>query len=1730
MSALDLVKSRSLRLLDYLAALATDLRGAPRRRLAEYTPVPVLPRDVPVHAAVRLGPGETRASWLEVGKVAAPEPPRVPRELYPYIGGVEVLPDAPPALPVDLPERAAGRGEDPAAVTRAHARWVHDSWQPWAAPARAAHAARQLYERLFDLRLRHAADTAGLQLVWGHSVLSWQPAAAGGEQVIVEHPLLVTPVQVEVDQDTGLIRVSPDGSTVLETDPVRGLEAPELRSLPGLRDRLRADPPDVWDPAELAEIHDQLVAPLGLDAAVLPGPDLPPPGPDARVVDTWALFLRPRPATGARFYSELREAMAELDFLPEAVAAVVAPDALVTEALEEARGEFAGGGNPDPIGGGADDGWAATGARLLMPLPTNDDQERVATQLATSRGVTVQGPPGTGKSHTIANLVCHLVAHGRRVLVTAQDEQALVVLREKIPAELRHLSVAVLGSSQADIEELRASVVEIQAAVADVDLRAETRQVAGLAAELDAVRSRTRALELELVELLRGEEHEFELPHGRARAADVSEWLARNEHELGLVPDRLDPVAPPPLRPGELVDLVALARQISPEEAAAAGRPLPDPTALPGATPLSALFQRLDELGSGVAEAERAGLTAIAVDQLGEAGLAQLRAETLAGVAALRAVEEPWLVALRDQCASSPRLADFWRGQAAELAAAVTALHALRVRVFGHTAQVPGGDPRDQLRLLGELRERLAGGRGLPRFGGRELREFAERLIVDGYPAKTVADLDIAAAVIEGRVRSAAALTRHADMAVQLGAPPLAEGPGGGGEAGVFAALPALDAVSSAMAAALTWDSGPGPALAGRLRALFPALPVRPTSSDLLRHAELLELAGARIAQRAAETELADLAELLRIGRHTPEASVLWSELTDALRSRDLDAWARALEESARLRALRPAAHRRAELAERLATVAPRWAGLILADLGDPTTCGDPEQLAGLWRWRQAETWLDDLHSGADVPALQRRLDDATESVRRLVLEVARRSARLALANNLGPEQRQALTGWVQALSRIGKGTGRFAGRWRAEARGHMTEAMGAVPIWIMPIHRVMESFDPRVNDPFDVVIVDESSQCDVLSLGVLSLGRKAVVVGDDQQTSPSAVGISRDRVFALIEDHLPDVAHRSLLDVEASLYDTATRVFPRTVVLKEHFRCLPEIIGFSNRFYDHQILPLRETPEVTVGPALRPVRVAGGGRAPGRFGDANAVEAAAVVDQIVDCCADPAYDGMTFGVVTLLGAGQPRLIEHSLVEKLGEEEYVRRRIRVGDPYQFQGDERDVIFVSVVADDNRSAATRRRDMQRVNVAASRARDQLWVFHTVAAETLRDDDVRRQLIEYMYAARAPDEVARLQDLCESEFERAVLREILARGFRVRPQHPVGRFRIDLVIEGESARIAVECDGDRYHGPEQWEADLRRQRILERLGWTFWRIRGSEFYRHPARTLDGLWQRLDQMGIRPAPASPTPPDPAEEMRWTPLAPTVPTARIAPDTQPNAGSPDAPTAPLRPAGPGTPPDSTGPGGSGIADLGTPGVPPGVPYQRPEPPGESTATGPAHPGPSRTGPPVGAGDAVPDGYRHAGWVRPEEAEAVLTALALARDVPVGATGGRARIVAIDPCDLLLAHPELAASGSGGGEVEPQPGAAVLLRPRAGPNAGGRRITWLTEREARAVLRAADRRRDQPVDLSDRAPTGPGGSTRAGLVQYFPEESDVARRYGSVTRLLRAEPAGGRPPRPGRP
>jgi hypothetical protein len=75
---------------------------------------------------------------------------------------------------------------------------------------------------------------------------------------------------------------------------------------------------------------------------------------------------------------------------------------------------------------------------------------------------------------------------------------------------------------------------------------------------------------------------------------------------------------------------------------------------------------------------------------------------------------------------------------------------------------------------------------------------------------------------------------------------------------------------------------------------------------------------------------------------------------------------------------------------------------------------------------------------------------------------------------------------------------------------------------------------------------------------------------------------------------------------------------------------------------------------------------------------------------------------------------------------------------------------------------------------------------------------------------------------------------------------------------MVIEGpDGRRLAVECDGDRFHGPEQWREDMRRQRVLERVGWRFWRCFASSFYRDSNRAIGDLFETLSRLGIEPMP---------------------------------------------------------------------------------------------------------------------------------------------------------------------------------------------------------------------------------------------------------------------------------
>lgn len=169
------------------------------------------------------------------------------------------------------------------------------------------------------------------------------------------------------------------------------------------------------------------------------------------------------------------------------------------------------------------------------------------------------------------------------------------------------------------------------------------------------------------------------------------------------------------------------------------------------------------------------------------------------------------------------------------------------------------------------------------------------------------------------------------------------------------------------------------------------------------------------------------------------------------------------------------------------------------------------------------------------------------------------------------------------------------------------------------------------------------------------------------------------------------------------------------------------------------------------------------------------------------------------------------------------------------------------------------ARTDRASAQRFNVAASRARDRMYLFRSFRREDIRNPgDLRGLLLDHFRNPIMQDcrQVNSLRELCDSDFEERVFDALVERGYRVTPQVPAGGFRLDMVVEGsDNRRLAIECDGARYHGPDRYFEDLNRQRVLERAGWTFWRCWGANFYRDPERVLADLFETLEEMGIEP-----------------------------------------------------------------------------------------------------------------------------------------------------------------------------------------------------------------------------------------------------------------------------------
>ncbi len=1465
-------REKLTRVFRYLEAL-NQHRNPAKRQIREQ-PWSMALRNLPEHSSIQRGTGKTGSSKVKDGngqsledggasfvlKVQRPRltpAPEPPEELTAWLKDGWDDPHGAIAIEETL-EESGIRGEqkiakftdDPARTASLEGwRRKRDEWAKGEKPAREA---MKIFETFYALYGRIDREAERVELILGDGILSWRRSE--GE---IFHPILLQRLQLQFD-------AAVPEFTVTEADHPVELYTALFQSMNDVDARAIGRCHEELDEAGFHPLMNGSTSGFLKRLVVLLSPRgefLEESAPRAETNDPCIgrdpiLFLRARTLGFAAAIEGILVDLRSREDLPWSLLNIV--------------------GEESPISGAGDNtpparGSARSDREVLLSKPANPEQIRIAQQLEEHGGVLVQGPPGTGKTHTIGNLVGHLLAQGKSVLVTSHTTKALRMVRHHIVSELRPLCVSVLESDLDSRKQLESAVGSIAERLSRADAGSLEMEATKLETERAELRKKLEEVREQLTEARADEYRDIAIAGNCWAPADAARQVVEDKDLHGWIPGPVAAVAPLPLSHGELADLYRTGVSISREDEHELSGHLPELHDLP----------RAEEFEDSLSERNRLGMEELDLrSDLWESGARQETPEEFAELmAALAQGVEP--LSGKDQW----KLAAVYAGKYGEvhrqpwdqLVSLVRLVHREAANAqesfvkYGPAAS-DNSAAKEQERIAGEILARLEeGGKlgSLTLFTHKSWSQFLEHTKVNDARPRLKEHFHALRQFFRLKgLREDLSLRWDRQMAT-LGARRANEM----GEEIEKTLMQYCDSIVDC----LDWQERCWRPLQQRLEDLGfrwdkflaeqPA--VVGSEGELARiHIAVIEallpILDSRCKKRKLlqlEEEARDLKSRLKLAARANKSSKVIAQLLAAVTDESSNDYREAYERLLELKSKQADLDLRKALLAKLEPAAPAWAGAIRNRTGVHGRGEPPRDAGAAWTWRQLNDELD-RRAGTSLQALQAKSEKLGEQLRRTTVELIDKRSWGSQARRTTSRQRQALVGWLDTIRRIGKGHGIRVSLLRREAAKKMSECRGAVPVWVMPLSRVVENFDPRTTR-FDVVIIDEASQSDVMALVALYLGKTVLVVGDHEQVSPSAVGQDLGVIQNLIFQYLRGIPNSDLYDGQISIYDLARQSFGGTTCLVEHFRCVPEIIQFSNMIsYDGRIKPLRDASRVHLRPHTVAQRVTGSSR----DGKINRQEALTVASLLAAAMEQPDYkkndagQPMSFGVVSLVGDEQAIEIDNLVRAHVSPDRYERHRVLCGNAAQFQGDERDVVLISLVDTAERGSLSLRDQelfKQRFNVAASRARDQMWIVHSLSPNNdLKADDLRRQLIEHAEdPARLMRALEEKEKRVQSGFERAVMKRLVAAGYRVTPHWRIGTFRIDLVVEGGGKRLAIECDGDRYQPLEKLGEDLERQAVLERMGWIFTRIRSSEFLRNPAGAMKPVIEKLQTLEIAP-----------------------------------------------------------------------------------------------------------------------------------------------------------------------------------------------------------------------------------------------------------------------------------
>ena len=453
-----------VRLVDYLLRLAT-LRTKLIRDIAEYEKV-LWVSNVPHERGCftqAWGRDEEHEpdEWLEVQNRREPELPAVLPPCKDWVNlsalrNKNRLPELIPEItrqvrnpnwregsdePENIPRTECL--EDHPEVQQAWDRYVEAKWSPWMEEHNAWEKVHKVYSEHFAIHQSQLRLGEEYELVLGLGLLTWQTPTS---QRVRRH-VIVADAILEFEARLGkfTVRRHTEGAKMRPELDMLDIEEQPAHADEISRASLARAEDDPWERGCVEGVLQALVHSINSHGDYDGSLEAKNSRASTKPIVEYApaLILRKRSAKG------LTETLKRIKEQIENGKAIPGEFADLAEIRPENGGE-----PPDA----PEEVSAAFDGEVFFPKPSNNEQRRIVDKIRAASGVLVQGPPGTGKSHTIANLICHLLATGQRTLITAKTPRALQVLEGLVPDELRPLCINLLGSGLEERRSLESSV------------------------------------------------------------------------------------------------------------------------------------------------------------------------------------------------------------------------------------------------------------------------------------------------------------------------------------------------------------------------------------------------------------------------------------------------------------------------------------------------------------------------------------------------------------------------------------------------------------------------------------------------------------------------------------------------------------------------------------------------------------------------------------------------------------------------------------------------------------------------------------------------------------------------------------------------------------------------------------------------------------------------------------------------------------------------------------------------------------------------------------------------------------------------------------------------------------------------------------------------------------------------------------------------------------------------